>query len=88
MQTPTGQLIDLARRLEERISRGFKHKGRSLPYRTFDKVRQVDQAAIVENKRLGPLLAYIAERQQQMNMSRSQKAPRRPGQGQSLFKVG
>lgn len=32
-----------------------------MPYRTFDKVRQVDQAAIVENKRLGPVLAYIAE---------------------------
>src|SRR3954463_11367605 len=30
----------------------IKHRGRPLPYRTFDKVRQVDQAAIVENKRL------------------------------------
>src|SRR5208337_5281260 len=31
----------------------IKHQGRELPYRIFDKVRQVDQAAIVENKRLG-----------------------------------
>ena len=66
----------------------IKHKGRPLPYRIFDKIRQVDQAAIVENKRLGPVLAYIAERQSQMDMSRSQKAPRRRGQGKSLFKVG
>src|SRR5215218_950522 len=31
----------------------IKHKGISLPYRIYDKLRQVDQAAIVENKRLG-----------------------------------
>ncbi|MFK4535118.1 hypothetical protein ABIA00_003301 [Bradyrhizobium ottawaense] len=34
----------------------IKHQRRELPYRTFDKVRQVDQAAIDENKRLGPVL--------------------------------
>jgi hypothetical protein len=28
-----------------------------LAYRTFDKVRQVDQSAITDNKRLGPVLA-------------------------------
>jgi hypothetical protein len=59
-----------------------------LPYRTFDKVRQVDQAAIVENKRLGPVLAYIAEQQKLLDTSRSQKAPRRRGQGPNLFKAG
>jgi hypothetical protein len=31
-----------------------------LAYRTFDKTRQVDQGAIVDNKRLGPLLASDA----------------------------
>lgn len=36
----------------------IKHRGRAPPYRTFDKVRQVDQAEIVENKRLGSVLAY------------------------------
>lgn len=66
----------------------IKHRGRALPYRTFDKVRQVDQAAIVENKRLGPVLAYIAEQQKLIDTNRSQKAPRRRGQGPSLFKVG
>jgi hypothetical protein len=66
----------------------IKHRGRALPYRTFDKVRQVDQAAIVENKRLGPVLAYIAAQQKLLENSRSQKAPRRRGQGPSLFKAG
>ncbi|MBB4383271.1 hypothetical protein GGD61_007970 [Bradyrhizobium sp. SBR1B] len=66
----------------------IKHRGRALPYRTFDKVRQVDQAAIVENKRLGPVLAYIAEQQQLRDEGRSKKAPRRRGQGKDLFRVG
>ena len=41
----------------------IRHKGRDLPYRTFDKLRRVDQAAVVENKRLGAVLAVIRERQ-------------------------
>ena len=65
-----------------------KHKGLELPYRPFDRRQQVDQAAVVENKRLGPVLAYIAERQKELDMSRSNSAPRRRGQGKSLFKVG
>ena len=34
----------------------IRHNGVDLPYRTFDKRPQVNQAAIVENKRLGPVL--------------------------------
>jgi hypothetical protein len=52
----------------------IRHKGVDLPYRTFDRLQQVDQAAIVENKHLGPVLAYIAERQKEMDMTRSKKA--------------
>lgn len=66
----------------------IRHKGLDLPYRPFDKLQQVDQAAVVENKRLGPALAYIAERQKQLNMKRSGRAPRRQGQGKSIFKAG
>jgi hypothetical protein len=66
----------------------IQHNGVDLPYRTFDKLQQVNQAAIVENKRLGPVLAYIAERQKERDMSRSKKAPRRQGQRNHLFKVG
>ena len=66
----------------------IKHNGRELPYRTFDRRQQVNQAAVVENKRLGPVLAYIAERQKALDMSRSKKAPRRQGQRNHMFKVG
>jgi len=66
----------------------IQHNGVDLPYRTFDKLQQVNQAAIVENKRLGPVLAYIAERQKERDMSRSKKAPRRQGQRNHMFKVG
>jgi len=31
----------------------IRYKGADLPYRTFDKIRHVKQAAVVENKRLG-----------------------------------
>src|SRR6202521_31090 len=66
----------------------IRFNGVDLPYRTFDKRPQVNQAAIVENKRLGPILAYIAEQQKQLDMSRSAKAPRRRGQKNHMFKVG
>ena len=66
----------------------IKHKGRELPYRVFDKRQRVNQAAVVENKRLGPVLAYIAERQRDLDMSRSRRAPRRRGQAAGLFKAG
>ena len=49
-------------------------KGRELPYRIFDKVRKVDQAAIVENKRLGAVLACVAVRRKQLDVGRSKKA--------------
>jgi hypothetical protein len=40
-------------------------KGYSLPYTVFDKDQRVTHAAITENKRLGDVLAYIKERQDQ-----------------------
>ncbi|TAU72450.1 ISNCY family transposase [Rhizobium ruizarguesonis] len=41
-------------------------KGHSLPYKVFDKDQRVTHAAITENKRLGDVLAYIKERQEQL----------------------
>jgi len=41
----------------------IRHKGLDLPFRVFDKLHKVDQATIVENKRLGAVLAHIRERQ-------------------------
>ena len=58
----------------------IRYEGRDLPYKVFDKLQKVDQAAIVENKRLGAVLAYVAERQKERDEHRSRKAPRRRGQ--------
>ena len=65
-------------------------RGVELAYRTFDKLRQVDQAAIVENKQLGAALAFIRDEQHRRQPEqRSQSAPRRRDQRDArLFKVG
>ena len=41
----------------------IRYRGVELAYRTFDKIRQVSQAAIVENKQLGAALAFIRDQQ-------------------------
>lgn len=41
----------------------IRHNGLDLPFQVFDKLGKVDQAAIIENKRLGAVLAHIRERQ-------------------------
>ena len=58
----------------------IRYRELDLPYTTFDKLRQVSQGAIVENKHLGAALAFIREQQRQTPQQRSQKAPRRQGQ--------
>jgi transposase len=56
-------------------------KGRPLPYSVFDKLQRVSHAAIVENKRLGEVLAWIKEQQdQQSRFSRIPAGPRRSDQ--------
>src|SRR4030088_2864797 len=59
---PTGIARSLARKRGTAIDspaerRGNRYDGIDLHYRAFDKRPQVKQAAIVENKRLGPILA-------------------------------
>src|ERR1700724_866949 len=66
----------------------IRYRGRDLPYTTFDKLRQVSPASIVENKHLGAVLSYIRERQIERAEPRSQSAPRRQGQVGHMFKVG
>jgi hypothetical protein len=68
----------------------IRYNGVELGYRTFDKIRQVDQGAIADNKRLGPVLAMIRDEQLRREpVHRSTKAPRRRDQRDArLFKVG
>ncbi len=66
-----------------------RYKGADLPYRTFDKIRHVKQADIVENKRLGALLEIIQEHQRRQPPAvRGGKGPKRRDQTNHMFSVG
>jgi transposase len=58
-----GQYVDTYAFADGRLD--VRWKGISLPYRVFDKDQRVSQAAIVENKRLGEVLAFIKRQQDQ-----------------------
>lgn len=62
----------------------IRFQGRSLPFSIFDKVRQVKQAVVVSNKRLGAVLNFCRERQAVDQLKRSQRAPARRAQAQQL----
>ena len=66
----------------------IRYRGVELAYRTFDKVRQVTQAAIVENKQLGAALAFIREQQLRREPERRSGPRRRDQRDARLFKVG
>ncbi len=67
----------------------ISHGGVELPYRVFfDKISQVPQAEVVENKRLGAVLAHIQAEQQKADAQRSKRAPKRRSQAGHLFKTG
>src|SRR3954470_3507245 len=63
----------------------IRHQGVDLPYRTFDKLRRVGQAAVVENKRLGAVLAHIRDRQAEPVRRRTGPPPSRSFQPGHMF---
>lgn len=65
----------------------IRYEGTDLPYRTFDKIRHVKQAAVVDNKRLGPLLELIRQ-SQKLREPEKRCGPRRRDQTGHLFSVG
>src|ERR1700757_5259558 len=87
-KTAIGKRVTVVDYPDGRLS--IRYRGVELAYRTFDKVRQVDQGAIADNKRLGPLLAFIRDEQLRRDPEhRSARAPRRRDQrNPRLFKVG
>ena len=62
-----------------------RYRGTDLPFRVFDKLRKVDQAAVVDNKRLGAVLAHIRERQAETARERNRDAPSRSFQPSHMF---
>jgi transposase len=59
--------------------------GTALPYTTYDRLPQVDQGAIVENKRLGHVLQIAQLVQEQRDSRRSRSVPSRANQGQGAI---
>ncbi|HDF5691537.1 TPA: ISNCY family transposase, partial [Klebsiella variicola] len=49
--------------------------GVALPYSTYDRLSEIDQGAIVDNKRLGRTLEYIKLVQDKRDNNRSQTIP-------------
>jgi hypothetical protein len=47
--------------------------GRSLPFRTFDKIRTVQPGAIVDNKRLSAVLTLVKARQAEYEPKRQRR---------------
>ena len=66
----------------------IRHNGVELAYRTFDKVRQVDQGAIADNKHLGAVLTMIRDEQRRRGPQPRSGPRRRDQRDASLFKVG
>jgi hypothetical protein len=62
------------------------HEGATLSYRTFDKLRSVNRAEIVGNKRLDAALTMVADMQAGRELKRSQRA-RRTGQTNHMFGI-
>ena len=80
-----GKMIDIYDFPDGRLE--VRWKGRSLPYSAFDKLQRVSHAAIVENKRLGEILAWIKEQQdRQPGLNTIPKGPRRSSQASGLLK--
>jgi len=64
----------------------IRHDGHALPYRTFDKLRRVNQVAIVDNKHLGAALTAAREMQALRGPGkRNNDAPTRRAQPARMF---
>lgn len=61
--------------------------GTSLPYTLYDRLSEVDQGAIVDNKRLGHVLQVAQIMQAQRDNRRSGSTPARTNQGQPSFQL-
>ena len=80
-----GKMVDIYDFPDGRLE--VRWKGRSLPYSAFDKLQHVSHAAIVENKRLCEILAWIKEQQdRQPGLNIVPKGPRRSSQASGLLK--
>jgi hypothetical protein len=81
-----GKRVSVVDHPDGRLS--IRYNGVELAYRTFDKVRHVDQGAIADNKQLGAVLAMIRDEQLRRGPERRSGPRRRDQRDPRLFKVG
>jgi hypothetical protein len=80
-----GKVVDIYDFPDGRLE--IRWKGLPLPYSVFGHLQRVSDAAIVENKRLGEVLAWIKQQQDQRPHHRSGLAgPKRSNQKAGLMK--
>jgi hypothetical protein len=86
-QAAIGQRVEVVDFPDGRLE--VRYKGRSMPYRTFDKLRRVTETAVLENKRLGGLLNLIRQSQEsEPPAKRTSKGPKRRDQTNHMFSFG
>jgi len=79
-----GKRVDVCEYPDGRLE--IRHGDHVLSYRVFDKIRQVNQAAIVENKHLDAALAMAKAMQEQLPpRKRNNNEPCRRSQGAHMF---
>ncbi|PSU38797.1 ISNCY family transposase [Photobacterium phosphoreum] len=80
------QVVKVLDRPDGTIAIQYGH--RKLGFKVFDKLEEVDQGQIVDNKRLGAVLKFAQAKQQQYDQqqkrSRSKKAPKRTAQQRAI----
>ena len=80
-----GEYVEVHEYPDGRIE--VRARGATLPYTIYDRLSEVDQGAIVENKRLGHVLQVAQIVQEQRDNRRSSNAPARTNQGRPAFQL-
>ena len=80
-----GKYIEVFEYPDGRIE--LRADGSALPYAIYDRLPEVDQGAIVENKRLGHVLAVAQVMQEQRDSRRGRSTPSRANQGNGPIPV-
>ena len=80
-----GQYVEMYEYPDGRIE--VRADGAALPYTIYDRLSDVDQGAIVDNKRLGHVLQIAQVMQEQRDSRRGRGAPARTNQGHPSVKL-
>ncbi len=86
-QAAIGRRVEVVDFPDRRLE--VRYKERSMPCRTFDRLRRVTETAVLENKRPGGFLPLIRQGQQSEPFGmRTSKEPKRRDETKHMFSVG